>query len=58
MSVGSFEVYLQLLAGWILVNILTFLMALVPYSAAFLDIETDLNWRLKPENFHDDPDDR
>ena len=43
-SPGTCGAYLQLFAGWIVLNLLTFLMAIVPHSAQFLDIEPGFNW--------------
>ena len=41
---GSCTAYMQLFAGWLVLNLLTFMMATVPHSAQFLDIEPGFNW--------------
>ena len=43
-TAGSCAAYLQLFAGWLVLNLLTFMMATVPHSAQFLDIEPGFNW--------------
>ena len=43
-AAGSCTAYLQLFAGWLVLNLLTFMMATVPHSAQFLDIEPGFNW--------------
>ena len=43
-TAGSCTAYLQLFAGWLVLNLLTFMMATVPHSAQFLDIEPGFNW--------------
>ena len=42
-TAGSCTAYLQLFAGWLVLNLLTFMMATVPHSAQFLDIEPGFN---------------
>ena len=43
-NTGSCMAYMQLFAGWLVLNLLTFMMATVPHSAQFLDIEPGFNW--------------
>ena len=43
-SPGTCGAYLQLFGGWLVLNMLTLFMAVVPHSAQFLDIEPDFHW--------------
>ena len=44
-GMGSCSAYFQLFTGWLVLNLMTFMMAAVPHSAQFLDIEPGLQWK-------------